>query len=123
MSREEAVEILLLYRPDRAEADDPELGPALELARSDPEFGAWFEQHCQVQRKIAAAFQSIPVPAGLKEQIISERKARLTKSKRRTLIAACVALIVAAVLLAVQLGYVRHARPNGRHAHPRPERT
>src|SRR5438270_10450274 len=94
MSREEAMEILLLYRPDRAEADDPELGPALELARNDPEFGAWFEQHCQVQRKIAAAFQSIPVPAGLKEQIISERKAAFSKQTRRALVAACAALLV-----------------------------
>src|SRR5207244_2974527 len=83
-----------------------------ELAKTDPALAAWFEQHCRVQRQIAAAFRDITVPEGLKEQIISERKARLTKSKRRTLIAACVALTVAAVLLAVQLGYVPHARPN-----------
>lgn len=73
MTPEQAREILALYRPWAAEADDPALNEALEMAQRDPELRAWFEQHCAVQLAFRSKLKAMPVPAGLKEQILSER--------------------------------------------------
>ena len=74
MNRQEAQEILLLYRPGRADEDNPELIEALDLVKHDPELAKWFETHCALHHAISAKFKQIDVPAGLKEQILSERK-------------------------------------------------
>lgn len=95
MNSQEAKEILLLYRPavDREEA---EFAEALALARTDPELAAWFQQHCAFQNAAGVAFKQIPVPEGLKEQILSERKSHLTLSSRRgALVAACSLAVIA----------------------------
>ena len=42
MNRQEAQEILLLYRPGRADEDNPELAAALDLVKHDPELAKWF---------------------------------------------------------------------------------
>jgi len=108
MTRKEAQEILLLYRPSFDDPDDEPMQEALDLARQDPELAAWFEQHCQLQRKLIAVFKEIRVPEGLKEQIISERKSRFAIGKQRlTMAAACVCILASALLIAGQLGLLR----------------
>lgn len=102
MSRQEAQEVLLLYRPASVDANDAQMQEALELAKHDPELAAWFEQHCQAQQKLAALFKEIQAPEGLKEQILSERKAHLSKSKRRTAVAVfsvCIILVACALTM------------------------
>jgi len=102
VTQHEAKEILLLYRPGMAEEADAELAQALELARSDAALNPWFTEHCAFQEAMAAKFQDIPVPEGLKEQIISERKVRLASGFQRkaAVFAAAVALCCLCIGLA-----------------------
>jgi len=91
----EAKLILLLYRP-AVDRNDPDFAEAIALAKADPELDAWFQQHCAFQNAARSAFNNIPVPDGLKEQILSERKAHLTlTSRRRALVAACAVVVIA----------------------------
>ena len=76
MTKLEAKAILSVYRPGSADADDPEFAEALALARQDAELGRWFDDHCAVHGAIRTRFKQIAIPEGLKEQIISEHKAR-----------------------------------------------
>lgn len=73
MDKPTAKQILKLYRPGTADAHDPQFADALALVQQDPELAGWFEQHCATYEAIRAKFRQIPVPAGLKEQILSER--------------------------------------------------
>ncbi len=103
MTIAEAKEILVLFRPGSADETDPDFRQALQLAKSDPELRAWFEDHCESYRIMRGKMRSIPVPAGLKEQIISERKVqRLSMLKHwRPILAAAAAL---ALLISVKMG-------------------
>ena len=73
MNRDEAKSILLLYRHGTADADDPQIAAALAVARNDAELADWLEMHCAKQVVLSEKLRRITVPAGLKEQIISER--------------------------------------------------
>jgi len=91
----EAKQVLLLYRP-AVDRDDPDFTEALALTKADPALNTWFQQHCAFQNAAGSAFNDIPVPEGLKEQILSERKAHLTlTSRRRALVAACAVVVIA----------------------------
>ena len=81
MSSAEAREVLLLYRPGTAEAADPQMAEALELARQDPELGRWFEQHCAFQKAMRAKFRQIEVPVHLKTSL----RMRQQRSRRLSL--------------------------------------
>ena len=70
MNCSEAKAILLLYRPGTADAGDPQIAEALELAGRDPELGVWYEQHRAFQKAIRAKFQQIEVPAHLKTSLL-----------------------------------------------------
>jgi hypothetical protein len=95
LNSHEAKRILLLYRP-AVDRDDPDFAEAIALANTDPELNAWFQQHCAFQNAASSAFTSIPVPEGLKEQILSERQAQLSlTSRRRGLVAACAVAVIA----------------------------
>jgi uncharacterized membrane protein YbaN (DUF454 family) len=76
MTHDEIKTILLLYRPGTADANDPQVAEALALARHDAELARWLEEHCARQEALRAKFRQIAAPEGLKEQIISEHKAR-----------------------------------------------
>ena len=72
MTSGEAKETLLLYRPGLDE-QDPDFTSALAQMRGDPELTKWFDQHCALQKAVFSSFERLPVPAGFKEQILSER--------------------------------------------------
>jgi len=76
VNHSEAKEILLLYRPGTADAADPEVAKALELARQDPELGRWFEQHRAFQKAMRAKFRQIEVPAHLKSSLLIRQTAQ-----------------------------------------------
>lgn len=73
MTRDEAKQILLLYR-SRRDLDDPEIKAAFELAQRDPELRRWLEQHGAAQRRIKEQLGRLPVPPDLKEAILAGRK-------------------------------------------------
>jgi hypothetical protein len=66
----QAREILALYRPGSTDAADPRMAEALDLVQRDPELAAWFKEHCAVYTAIRDKLKAIPVPPGLKRQII-----------------------------------------------------
>jgi len=101
VNRDEAKTILLLYRPGTADAGDPEIARALELARQDPELTRWLAEHCARQEALRAGFRQITAPAGLKEQIISEQAAQeRTISWRQSAVLVAAAIVAALVVLA-----------------------
>jgi uncharacterized membrane protein YbaN (DUF454 family) len=101
MNRDEAKTILLLYRPGTADAGDPEIAAVLALAKQDPELTRWLAEHSAQQETVRAGFRKITVPAGLKEQIISEQAAheKMLFWRRRAVLAAT-AGVMALVALA-----------------------
>jgi len=102
MNRDDAKTILLLYRPGTADAADPQMAEALALVKQDADLARWFEEHCARQEALRAKFRQIPVPAGLKEQIISEQVA-LTRmaARRRSVVVATLAVAAIVVSLLV----------------------
>lgn len=103
MNRDEAKNILLLYRTE-ADADDPQIAEALVLAKTDAELSRWFEAHRAAQNALREKFRQIEVPGGLLQQIISEQKAKAKAGMRReriTMAAAVVAILISIGVLAV----------------------
>ena len=100
MNRDDAKTILLLYRPGTADAADPQVIEALALAKQDADLARWFEEHCARQETLRTKFRQIPVPAGLKEQIISEQAALTRMATRRRDIAVAT-LAVAAIVVSL----------------------
>jgi hypothetical protein len=94
VNRDEAKIILLLYRPDTADADDPQIAAALALAGRDTELARWLEKHCARQFVLREKFRQIAAPAGLKEQIISEQSAQEKIIFRRPKFALAAAAVV-----------------------------
>ena len=103
MNRDDAKNILLLYRPGPADATDPQVAAALALTQQAAELARWFGEHCARQEILRAKFQQIPVPAGLKEQIISEQAAREKAAvwQRNIPLRVVAATIVASLILAI----------------------
>jgi hypothetical protein len=104
MSKQEAREILALYRPGTADEKDPAFDQARQLAKTDPELACWFDEHCEAYLVLRRKFQAIPIPPGLKEQILSERKIRrpfFQKYLRPMLAAAA----IVALLLGIESGF------------------
>lgn len=122
MTSEEAKKILSFYRPGTADAEDPTFAEALALAQPapanarwlgghDPDLTKWFEEHCASYTAVQARFAQIPVPAGLKEQILAERNVsnvvRLPLSRKRftgplLALAAAVAVLLCALTFAMR---------------------
>lgn len=74
MNIEQAKENLLLYRPGAADADDPQLREAMELANREPELKRWFENHCRFQEAMRVKFREIEVPETLKAALLAQHK-------------------------------------------------
>jgi hypothetical protein len=63
MNSQEARQVLLLYRPGTADAEDPQIIEAIGCARRDPALAQWFEQHCAFQKALRSKLRQIEVPA------------------------------------------------------------
>lgn len=74
MNRDQAKEILMLYRPGTADAEEPEIEQAMEFARRDPELGRWFEHHCRFQQNMRIRFREIEAPDHLKLALLAGQK-------------------------------------------------
>jgi hypothetical protein len=74
VTREEAKQILMLYRPGTADADEPDLQQAMDMARADADLGAWFEQHRAFNQTIRSQLRGIQAPPHIKAAILAHRK-------------------------------------------------
>jgi hypothetical protein len=74
MSNDEARRILDAFRRGGRDADDPVFAKALEMARRNPELGAWLMQ-TQVEDALLAEKlrEGIAVPGGLREELLELR--------------------------------------------------
>lgn len=102
MDNRQAREILALYRPGSTDAADPQMAEALDLVKRDPELATWFQEHCAVYTAIRSKLKAIPVPPGLKRQIIigqadHARIISLPATAKILAAAAAIALITTAV--------------------------
>ena len=97
MTNEQAKKILQLYRPGSADATDPEFAEALAACEHDAELAEWFNRHCAVYVSLRSKFKGIPIPEGLREQIIAERPVKRTTTwQKAVLLAGAVAVAVMA---------------------------
>jgi hypothetical protein len=112
VNRDEIKNILLVYRPGTSDAEDPEIAEALALARNDPELSQWLEEHCARQNALRAKFRQIAIPAGLKEQIISEQASRARAASRREKIVGVLAgAVIMVSLVAIGIFYLPRSGP------------
>jgi hypothetical protein len=74
VNREQAKEILLLYRPGTRDGDDPEVAEAIRFAEQDPELGKWFAQQKEFQSAMRAKFREIQAPERLKLALLAQQK-------------------------------------------------
>ena len=108
MNINEAKTILLLYRPGTIDAEDPQIAAALALAESESELARWLKEHCARQDALRAKFQHITVPAGLKEQIISEQAVLRRRIYWRHRLALAAATVVVLLGFLAMLWLPRH---------------
>src|ERR1043166_7382509 len=74
MTRAEAKKLLQAYRSGDTASTDPEVVKALEQTEQDPELRRWFEQSCAFHAAVRDKFQQIPVPPGLRDAILAQRR-------------------------------------------------
>jgi len=96
----EAKEILMLYRPGTADAEDSSFAEALQECGRDPELKRWFDEHCAVYTALRTRFKEAGVPEALKEQIIAERRVHTQPLWRKAAVLAVGAIAV--IVLAIQ---------------------
>ena len=71
MNKNEAKQILLAYRADLSELDNPEVKKALKMTEEDPELGAFLSREQAFDRAFAGKLKEIEPPAGLMERILA----------------------------------------------------
>jgi hypothetical protein len=102
MTSTEAKQILQLARPSDLAANPGQFEEAMRTMRATPELRAWFEQHSRTEEAIREKFQSIPVPADLKNRLLENRKiVRPQFSWRRAQwlqLAACILILLGGAL-------------------------
>src|ERR1051325_11514340 len=103
MNIQEAKEILSLYRPGTADAEDEFFCEARQLCEQEPELKAWFENHCEVYTALRSKLRTA-VPEGLKDQILAEQKVvPLPVWRRPAFLAAAAPVLVLAGIAAMLL--------------------
>ncbi len=70
MDKERARLILRSYRPDGADAADPDFAEALHLAAADRELGEWLARERAQDAKFSEALARVEIPEGLREEIL-----------------------------------------------------
>ena len=113
MNVEDAKKTLLLYRPGTSDADEPEFGEALRFAQQEEDLRQWLADQSTVREVIRVRFKQIPIPEGLKEQIISERPWKTLIVSRQEIFA-LVAFVGVALLLGFALLWSRPHPPENR---------
>ena len=100
MTREEAKEYLSVVRPNGADAADPDLREALELAKKDSELGSWLAQQLEFDEILIETFSSIHPPEGLRENILEsiEKTVRPVQFWRMSWLALAAPVVLAALL-------------------------
>ncbi|MEW6306450.1 MAG: hypothetical protein AB1705_23535 [Verrucomicrobiota bacterium] len=103
MDSREARFILQAYRPNGQDAHDPQFREALALVEKDPELRQWFHEQQAIDAAISAKLKAAPVPAELKDNILTGTKV-IPQNKvwwRQALVAtaACLLIAVAGVRL------------------------
>lgn len=74
MTPADARQLLAAWRPGTADAGDPEVSQALDLARRDPELARWWTAQETFHRHAAATLRATQPPAGLADRILAARK-------------------------------------------------
>jgi len=102
VNSEQAKAILQHYRPT-VDAADPHFREALEQVQRDPKLAQWFTEHCTSYEAMRRTLRQMPVPADLREAI-------LTAPARRHPVVwwpppAAVVLAVAAAMVIMVSGY------------------
>jgi hypothetical protein len=87
MNEQRAKEILRAYRPGDPDASGPEFIEALNFVQQDENLRHWFEDQSATREIIRSKFKTIPVPEGLREQILSEYPRRPVAVSRRERVA------------------------------------
>lgn len=70
MDKEQAKFVLGSFRPDGADAQDPEFAEALVLAAADRELGDWLARERAQDAAFAAALSDVEIPDDLRESIL-----------------------------------------------------
>jgi hypothetical protein len=99
VNNHEAKEALSLYRPGISDPNDSEFAEALAFVRNEPDLDQWFQEHCAFQKAVRNSFRQVPVPEGLKEQIISERPIEPASPRKRNRVLAVAAVCILLLLL------------------------
>jgi hypothetical protein len=109
MTREEAKEYLSVVRPNGADAADPDLREALELAKKDSELGYWLARQLEFDDILIESFSSIHPPGGLRENILEsiEKTVRPAQFWRTGWLALTAAVGLAALLLSQRFDLFR----------------
>lgn len=71
MDKEHAKFILQSFRPDGADAGNPDFAEALQVAAEDRELSLWLAQERAHDAMFAAALMSVNIPEGLRDEILS----------------------------------------------------
>ncbi len=71
MDKEHAKFILESYRPDGADANNPDFAEALQLAAEDRELGQWLCQQRAHDAAFSEALCSVDIPDGLRDEILA----------------------------------------------------
>lgn len=71
MDRERARFVLACFRPDGADASNPDFAAALRLATENRELGEWLARERARDAAFAAALDQVEVPAGLRKEIMA----------------------------------------------------
>lgn len=71
MDKEEARFILRSFRPDGADAENPDFAEALALAAKDRELGEWLARERASDAAFAEALASVDIPGFLREEILA----------------------------------------------------
>ena len=82
MDKNEAKQILLAYRADLSELDNPEVKKALKMAEEDPELGAFLSREQAFDRAFTGKLKEIEAPAGLMERILANAPAEAAKEQK-----------------------------------------
>jgi hypothetical protein len=92
--------ILSVHRETELEAIDPRFAEARRRAEANPALAQWWAREKEVDRAVGAKLASIPVPAGLRDRLVSPRKtaAPLQRNWARAALLAAACLIALAIL-------------------------